>query len=663
MAKAPIKTLKELSIVNKDIDTSKLELSFIQGKTAELEKQLKIVTKLKKNDADRQKLLDEMLKLAEETNKKLKDVSGKDSKEILDSIAKIQKEKDKIATQDKNWEGRLKEVNKLFAEIVKHNQEIYKTSHAMQTESNITWKQFRELYDGAYASAKQMNAELGKQIFNSAELIKTQEKMTSTGWKGLSTANLTNMTGAMALLQRTLGDLDARLVNAFQISYNQFGNMTDQFVTKMGNNLNAFSGSFGLTTAALQGAVADMLEVNTFIARNNLEAQIQANTSFMQAAALSSGLNMQNLSFISQLARTSEFGTAGEIANLYSAGAYLTGFDAGMFMEGMSGGDAYGATRNLISSIQTTLGGMEDNKLLRNEFMREIQQGFGISQGDILAILNAEGNMAEIEQEIQNKLLNSSNSMVDELKDLKVSLVDQLENFWANSNTSKYLGKIMNELGLYDVNKLLTTIASLIGIQTMTQLKQAIAGGGGLNLGNMLGGIGKTGAATAGKSIAGTAGMFGGGMLLSSLSSHIGGNMQANQNSQAANIVGGTVNVLGNAGGGALMGAAIGSVIPVIGTAAGAAIGGIIGGIKGIVETSGNAQARKTALEELDAKERLERRQAQAAPTGDPVIDTLNSGFSSVVNAITGEGAANRELTLTVDLAKTSSSRTSVLGT
>jgi hypothetical protein len=49
--------------------------------------------------------------------------------------------------------------------------------------------------------------------------------------------------------------------------------------------------------------------------------------------------------------------------------------------------------------------------------------------------------------------------------------------------------------------------------------------------------------------------------------------------------------------------------------------------------------------------------QSSVTPTGDPVIDTLNQGFSAVVNAITGEGQLTRQVQFTIDLAKKGSTK------
>ena len=71
---------------------------------------------------------------------------------------------------------------------------------------------------------------------------------------------------------------------------------------------------------------------------------------------------------------------------------------------------------------------------------------------------------------------------------------------------------------------------------------------------------------------------------------------------------------------------------------------------KGLIDATSASQQRQNALDELDAQARRDRRASQVASTGDPVIDTLNHGFATVVDAITGEGEKSRTLTTTIDL-------------
>lgn len=668
-----IKTVQELSVVNKEINLNKIKNALLAGDTKELEKQLKLIQALSEKEVDRRSINQEIAKSIEEQNEKLKKGAGKDSQAHLQALKRIETVNKEITKQLQKQADSASRIDRLYKTlgksldyIVKQNQEIYKTSHEMQLQGNITWREFRELYNGAYESARRLNREIGTQLYTARELVSTQEKMISTGWKGLTPENLVNVTQSMALLQRTLGDLDARLVNALQISYNQFGARTDTFVTQLGNNLNAFSDSFGLTVASLQGAVAEMLEVNTFIARNNLTAQITANTSFMQAAALSSGLNMQNINFIGQLTRVSEFGTMSDLADLYTSGALLEGFNASDFITGLQSGDYLDQTRSLIKSIRDTLSGMEDNKLLRNEYMKRLQSGFGLSQGDLIAIMNAGDNLETLEAEINEKLLTASNSMVDELADLKVTLIDQIENFWANSNVSQGFGKVMNELGLYGLMGPVKEIRNILWLDKGISFGKAIMGAGGTAAGASQAAAYATAQAQglapplptvvpmgAGARI----GLGLGGLALGGLSSHIGTGLQTDiKRSQAEANLGAGVNILGQAAAGGLMGAAFTG-----GNLTGIAVGTIAGLAKGIYDASQADRQRQTALEELDAQERRDRRAAQVIETGEPVIDTLNHGFASVVNAITGEGEKTRTLTTVVDLIDKGSTKGSIV--
>lgn len=667
-----IKTVQELSVVNKEINLNKIKNALLAGDTKELEKQLKIIQALSEKEVDRRSINQEIAKSIEEQNKKLKEGAGKDSQAHLQALKRIETVNKEITKQLQKQADSASRIDRLYKTlgksldyIVKQNQEIYKTSHEMQLQGNITWREFRELYNGAYESARRLNREIGTQLYTARELVSTQEKMISTGWKGLAPENLVNVTQSMALLQRTLGDLDARLVNALQISYNQFGARTDTFVTQLGNNLNAFSDSFGLTVASLQGAVAEMLEVNTFIARNNLTAQIAANTSFMQAAALSSGLNMQNINFIGQLTRVSEFGTMSDLADLYTSGALLEGFNASDFITGLQSGDYLDQTRSLIKSIRDTLSGMEDNKLLRNEYMKRLQSGFGLSQGDLIAIMNAGDNLETLEAEINEKLLTSSNSMVEELAGLKVTLIDQIENFWANWHVSQGFGKVMNELGLYGLMDPITKIKNILLLDKGISLGKTIMGVGGTAAGASQAAAYATAQARGLDPFppvvpmgAGTRlGLGIGGLVLGGLSSHIGTGLQTDiTRSQAEANLGAGINILGQAASGALMGAAFTGGTPV-----GIGVGLIAGLAKGIYDASQADRQRQTALEELDAQERRDRRAAQVIETGEPIIDTLNHGFASVVNAITGEGEKTRTLTTVVDLIDKGSTKGSIV--
>lgn len=663
--KKMIKTLKELSILNKEVSNAEDLLRDInKGNLDTLNKTLTQTLKLNKAEADRAKILKEIEDLVRKEADNFKDITDKHQPQHIKALKLIEDSHDTLEKQTKAYNRNLTitnkllaEMNKAFSSIVKHNQEIYETSHNMQLENNVTWREFTKLYNSAYDSARRMNDEIGKSIINARELIKTQDLLMSTGWKDIDGVQLNNVVASVALLQRTLGSLDDRLLYAFQTSYRQFGNQTDRFITQMGNRLNAFGDSFGLTVGMLQGAVASMMTVNTFIARNNMNAQLRANESFMQAAALSSQVGITNLGFIEGLTRTSEFGTASQLADIYSAGAYLDGFDTSAFLEGMATpGGQYGATRDLISSIYNTLTSMEDTPLLRNQFMQSIQSGFGLSQDDIASILTHGGNLDEYDKEVQEKLLNINNSMEDELKGLRMDLMDRLDNWWENSGPSQGIGRIFNEIGLYGLTGQINTIIGLL----VAGMGQDSIGGALLNktpLGRLMGGGASTAVSNSegiGRfSMFGPASMTTGqkwGLGLSGLgvaagSNMLGANMISNNTSDDAltNIGGWASNILGGAAGGAMMGGAIGSV-------PGAVVGGIIGAIGGVFNSIDADNKKRNAIYEMDAQERRDRQASRPVQTGDPVIDALNNGFSSVVNAITGEGDQTRRFQMTLDL-------------
>ena len=223
----------------------------------------------------------------------------------------------------------------------------------------------------------------------------------------------------------------------------------------------------------------------------------------------------------------------------------------------------------------------------------------------------------------------------------------------------------MNELGLYDINKLLGSIKTILiaamGVDIISSGRNA-----GINsFASFLTGGGAGGTASAGKPVLGVTsplgklGLAGAGIAIGTTTNAIGSGMISGntRDSSLVDTVGWGTNILGGAGGGALTGAAIGSFIgmPVVG----AAIGAVIGGLSGLYTSLQAREEKLNAMAELDAADRAKRRAAQSSvtPTGDPVIDTLNQGFSAVVNAITGEGQLTRQVQFTIDLAKKGSTK------
>lgn len=671
--KPTIKSLKELSILPEYTalggkDTQDILKRLIEGRTDELTKTLDILKKIKSATIDIKELEEDITNLIKDTNDlftkglsvypKALEITKKSFEELRKAQKEINKDQEKTNIYLKAANAIWEDTSRILDTVVRQNKEIYEISHNMQTESNITWRQFTELYKGAYQAARQMNSEIGKHLIAAKDIVATQDKLLSAGWKNIDSATLTNVAGSMALLQRTLGGLDDRLVHAFETSFRQFGNQTDRFITSMGNRLNAFSNTFGMTVGALQGAVAEVLNVNTFIHRNNMKAQLQANETFMQAAALSSQVGITSFNYLSNLVRTSQFGTADDLIDIYQSGAYLQGFDTFDFIDKMSSGrygDVYEATKNLISSIYNTLTSIGDNKLLRNQYMRGIQAGFGLSQDDMIAILTHGPNLDTYDKEIQEKLLNINNSMLDEVRDLKETIANQFKNWVANN--SENIGKILNEYGLYDLTSPIRNIYRLLVLNLTANLGTTIAkslfGGG---VGSTAGTPGLSGSSlsallrnlpTEAKWVLGGSGVsFGIGSNL------IGHSLIANnvENKTGTNVLGWASNILGGGLGGAVAGSSFGTT--------GMIVGGVIGVISGLINSIAaqkEQKARQNAIAELEdisaryATNRLEHAQAL---TGDPIADILINGFNQVTDAITGEAALDRQLKFTIDLAQ-----------
>ena len=665
--KPTIKSLKELSILSEYTalggkDTQDILKGLIEGRTDELTKTLGILKKIKSATIDIKELEEDITNKIKDTNDlftkglsvypKALEITKKSFEELRKAQKEINKDQEKTNIYLKAANAIWEDTSRILDTVVRQNKEIYEISHNMQTESNITWRQFTELYKGAYQAARQMNSEIGKHLITAKDLISTQDKLLSAGWKNIDSATLTNVAGSMALLQRTLGGLDDRLVHAFETSFRQFGNQTDRFITSMGNRLNAFSNTFGMTVGALQGAVAEVLNVNTFIHRNNMKAQLQANETFMQAAALSSQVGITSFNYLSNLVRTSQFGTADDLIDIYQSGAYLQGFDTFDFIDKMSSGrygDVYEATKNLISSIYNTLTSIGDNKLLRNQYMRGIQAGFGLSQDDMIAILTHGPNLDTYDKETQEKILNINNSMLDEVRDLKETIANQFKNWVANN--SENIGRILNEYGLYDLTSpvrniyrlLVTNLAANLG----TTVAKSLFGGG-------VGGITNTaGAGTPGFSgfslpVGAKIGLAAPGVAIGTGLNLIGRDLIASnvENKTGTNIAGWATNVLGGAASGAMVGATFG--VPVLGGIVGAALG-VINSLSAQKEQ----KERQNAMIELEDARRVKNRLEQAqASTGDPIADILINGFNQVTDAITGEAALDRQLQFTIDLAQ-----------
>ncbi|MCK9517370.1 MAG: hypothetical protein M0Q87_15205, partial [Ottowia sp.] len=603
------KTLKELNAATSKVGTESELFNIIEsGKVDELQKFLE---KIAKSGADANKIVGSILNNTVKLHDQYKTITNKDLPEYVKAIKAlgdfIDNNTKKIEKQKKVQESINKALGvsqKYLENMVKSNKEIYETSHKMQLEGNVTWKEFTKMYDNAYKSARDMNREIGKQLFTARELVGVQEKLITQGWKGLDATTLGNVTASMALLTRTMGNVDDRLIKAFEGSYKQFGDSTGYFIERLGDRLNNFSDSFGMTVGMLQGAVAEMMSSNTFLARNNMQAQLRANESLMQATALISQVGIETTGFMNVLSRTAQYGTAEQMGGIFQTGALLQDFSSGDFQSKLRGQDYAGATQDLIGSIYQTLNSMEEG-YLRNQYMQMIGQGFGLSQDDLLEIMTHGGQLDEYAIEIQEKLAESQGSMEQELKDLHMDLKQRFDNWWENSGISQGIGKVLNETGLYGLTpamfvmqgKLNTIISNQFA--GLTGKGTPSAGGGILNTiagsfkdskGNPLTGMQGLGRMAGGLGIAGV--------------TNVGGHaLQTNTSISDAGAHTGAalLNILGGVGGGVLAGSAFG--------APGMIAGGIIGGVAGITNTIVGANERKKLKEAQEDERRVARRQ------------------------------------------------------
>lgn len=647
------KTLAEISkVINTgEAGTSKKLGEFFnrlsKESTDEIQLQLDRVKEIYEVDKDRLEVYEKLLKVAK--------IYASDKKQIIELLEKEYKQtkktvdyQEKINRLTKQYAKQLRvDAGRALDDVIKKNKEIFEISHDIQLQGNMTWRQYTELFGQAYDTARKMNSELNKQLFTSGEIVKTQNAMLAAGWRNIDTAQLTSLSAQASLLTRTLGQFPVELQHAFQMSFRQFGSQTDRFMNMLGNSLNTFSNTFGITVNMLTQTVSTMMASNTFLARNNMNAQIAANQSLMQALALSTQVGINTSSFITNLANTAQFGTASQMANMYQAGSYLQGFNTSQFQEMMIDQDYMGATQSLISSIYSTLGGMEPG-YLRNEYMARIGQGFGLSQDDILQIMTNGNNLQAYSIDVQSKLLQVNNSMEDEIRGLRMTIEQQLQNWWTNSQFSEAVGSILQDTGLYGIKGMIGVTNSLLAAQLALNMPfnkagQSVASIVGPKVGGFLGAKSTIGGVTQSNMSRLTRGAAGVGLGIGS--NVIGYNMIANNtsNNGMTNFLGGAANVLGGAAGGALAGSAFG--IP------GAIVGAIAGGIIGGFNTAAASQEKKSRMEELDAQARQARRQAQVVQTGDPVVDAINRMDANLSNILQGEFSQSRNVQILLDAA------------
>ena len=644
MANKIPKTLRELNIALRKEDRNfkgvRNALSEAnKGEVAEMERLIELTERVYKLDKDRL----QALKLIESnTNKNNKTALSALDTQIKKST-KLAELQDKQLKSAKQFGSTIKnEVSKAFDKLIKQNQEVYNISQKMQVSNNLSWKQYTELYNASYEAARKMNAEFGKQFANAQDLFKMQEQMSNLGWRGMSASQMTNISTQMSLMARVLGSFDTRLATAFQMSFRQFGNSTDIFINKLTNNLNEFSDSLGMSAELLTTSVADMMASNSFIARNNMQAQIRANQSLIQAAALSSEIGILTSNFINNLAKTAQYGTAGQMSELYQAGAYLSGsgFSTYDFQQQLQNQDYLGATEQLVGSIYETLNRMEPG-YLRNEYMAQIGSGFGLSQDDILQIMTNGDKLDNISTDISDKLKSVNTSVEDEIKDLNIQLTERLDNFWTNSKISQNLGQFMMDNGLVGIEGHLKTIIAMMALSIQTSTGQS--------LGSMV--TNKLGLTSAGGGLtsSGSTALIGGAKVLGGVGIGVGANVAGNNmivnsgDDGWSRFGGHAANILGGTAGGALAGSAFGP----IGTAVGAGVGLIAGITNSVLSEGQRTQNIRAAEADADARAR-EARASSTVSTGNPIVDKLDE----IKNAIVSEGAATRGQQMTIQLFK-----------
>lgn len=577
---------------------------------------------------------------------KLVNKQYQETKKLAELEEKREEQQKKLNAEAKKYANILKqEASKALDTVLKQNQEIFKVAKELQLESNLTWKQYTQVYDQAFEATRRINKETGQAISNAKDLIETQNKLLGTGFRGINLGDLGNLSASVSLIQRTLGQFPEELAVAFRQSYRVFGEQTDRFVTNIGNRLNAFSNTFGVSINMLTGVVSEMMTANSFLFRSNMQAQTTANENLMRAAALSGMVGLTSSNFISNLAGTAQFGTIEEMSSIYQGGALLQGFDTGQFQQMMQGGDYQNATEMLFGSISQTLGGMQD-QYLRAEYMQQIGSAFGLSREELLLITQNAENLGEYSAELEKKVKGLDTSMVDELSELKMAVVDRLENFFTSTGVVQGFGKVMQDLGLVGTEGYLKQITSTlyviaaqgglksIGGKIGSMFGGSAGGGLGINMSNFgLDGVAGGGAVgKAGLSGMGKLGVAGAGLAIGAGTNIAGRAIQSNTNlsNAGANIGGGALNVLGGAAGGAMIGSMI---LPGIGTAVGAGLGAIAGGIN----TYLGAKERESAMQQMEDDRRAagKARRQPVVQTGDPLIDAIERQTAVLENAFT----------------------------
>jgi hypothetical protein len=365
-------------------------------------------------------------------------------------------------------------------------------------------------------------------------------------------------------------------------------------------------------------------------------------------------------SFITKLAEVAQFGTMEEMASIYQGGALLQGFDTQRFQQQMIESDYEGATEQLLRSIYGTLNNIDDH-YLRAEYMQQIGSAFGLSRDELKVIATSGVNLDEYSKQMQEKLFGVNTSMKDELTDLRVNLVDRVQNAIQNSWASEQLGSALQELGLYGLEGYMVKVLNwlrVIGTQSLAKNVAGVLGKSGgtasiLSEG-MLGkgqipvigdGADSTIKVNTGRSavLAGVGRVaLGAGGLAVGIGANQWGSSMIRDPERNANW-GGAINTIGGSIGGAMLGGAV------TGGPVGALLGGLAGLGYGIYNTSQANKERESALQELEDQERAARR-ANAASTfvdyGDPVVNAINAQTQALVKIISGNHEENKTFIL-----------------
>lgn len=566
---------------------------------------------------------------------------------LLNNLQKKKELKEKEVKLQGDLIKLVKELGVEYKKLVSYNQDIYKISHDLQLESNITWKQFSQIYSEAYKNARLMNDQIGKSLHTSKELIATVSQLSKDGWKDIDSSTLVNISSSVLTLTRTLGVFPAELNDTFRQAYRQFGDNTDRFITILGDRLNAFSKTFGISVGMLSSVVAEMSEATSFLLRNNMEAQLKANASIMQATALAGRVGLTSGTFIADLAQTAQLGTAEQMAKIYQGGALLQGFNTDVFREQLRAQNYDEAIKGLFASISQTINATQE-PYLRAEYIQRIGGAFGLSQDDLLRIATHGDRLEEYDQDLKDKLLKSTDSMLEELKDYKVAWADRWDAWLSNTGLSEIIGKTYNELGLYGLGDKLTQLTnitkSILAVISMPKLKDGIFGQDANAMGVLqkLYGV-DTNRAAIGKGLGTVAGLG-----IAAYSNYkIGSNLSNPYASQSDRVSTGILGTLASAGGGALTGGQFGGV-------PGAIIGGVIGAGVGIANSVISDSKRREAITAInkDMEEtRLSRTRQQVASTN-PIINAIEDLKNTMVEVVydnTDKTIANENINRAID--------------